>query len=111
MSEGRGAPRREGGEQRQRKTPPGTPASAGSRGYRRKEGRADEDGRATAQKRTQGLRALEDDWGDRGWKGAGAGEGAEVGRWGWGGCRVGMGAGVGVGDEGERRLELERRQV
>lgn len=95
VSEGRGAPRREGGELRQRKTPPGTPASAGSRGSRRKEHRADEDGRATAQKTTQRLRALGVGWGHRGWKGAGAGEGAEVGRWGCGGCRSGWGLGSG----------------
>ena len=57
VSEGRGAPRREGGEQqRQRKTPPGTPAGAraGSRGLRRKGDRADGHGRASAQNRTQG---------------------------------------------------------
>lgn len=80
MSEGRGAPLSEGGEHRQRKTPPGTPASAGSRGLRRKKDGADEDWKAAAQKGTHGLGVLGGGCGDRSWKGAGSGEGAEVGR-------------------------------
>lgn len=46
---------------------------------RRKDG-ADKDWKAAAQKGTHGLGVLGGGCGSRGWKGAGSGEGAEVGR-------------------------------
>lgn len=47
---------------------------------RRKKDGADEDWKAAAQKGTHGLGVLGGGCGNRGWKGAGSGEGAEVGR-------------------------------
>lgn len=96
MSEGRGAPRREGGEQRQRKTPPGTPASAGSHGSRCKERPGGWGQRAAAQKGTQGRRGRAAALGGQGLGSRQeVGAGAEVGAEAWAGAGTGVETGVG----------------